>query len=288
MNSSPSDWLPDSFFRSPAWRIFRADYRREHGLLPDPRIDDGWVEIARKLLSASDACDRSGAATEARFAFAVWQAGRTLQWLLEAQLLTPRPFEEIAALCSLTEPVVEAYHHLFFDVRSRPEATDWVMARAVRSGPLNNFAGPQPAGLWKFAAFTGGPLVLDVVVAVTLNRPLPGWLRETFVTHPVLEEQRIRLKAKLAIAALTVGSAHQLGSLLELSAQLRGLEVAAGLSVGEESPLLPAAGEFLSALGRLATTEPKSVARATASGPLTPERPRRLDPVHTVTPERGD
>ena len=286
MDSRPIDWLPNSFSRSPAWRIRRAEYRREHTLPPDSRIDDPWVEIALKLLTSTHVRDRTAVTPEVRLAYLVWQSGEILRWLLESQLLTSRTFDEVAAVCSLPKPVVEAYHFLCFDVRTHPEATDWIMVRAVESGPLNNFAGPQPAGLWKYMAFLGGPLVLDAVVAVTLNRPLPGWLRETFVTNPVLEEQRLRLKAKLAIAAMTADSAHQLGSLVELSEQLHDLEVAAGLPVGEEAPLLPVAGEFLSALGRLAVAEPKA-ARATANGSLTPGRSRRLEPVHTETGKGG-
>ncbi len=64
MDSRSIDWLPNSFSRSPAWRILRADYRCEHALAPDSRIDDSWVEIALKLFTSTDVHDRTAVTTK--------------------------------------------------------------------------------------------------------------------------------------------------------------------------------------------------------------------------------
>jgi hypothetical protein len=236
MDGRPIDWLPDSFSRSPAWRMLRAAHRLKEKGPPDPQLDDGWVETAMRLVRSPGKFDRSD---PAGVAHRLWVEDREPRWLLEAQLLTSRTLPEVGAACCLAEPVVDAYHQLFFDVRTRLHASDWVLTLAVRSTPMNDFAGPQPAGIWKYMGFMGGPLVLDAVVAVMRDRDLPGWLRDTFVTNRAFEEQRFRLKTKLAVAALTAKSAHQLGSLLELSELLHDLEAEAGLSVDEEESLMP-------------------------------------------------
>ncbi|MBN9122245.1 MAG: hypothetical protein J0I06_24415 [Planctomycetes bacterium] len=271
MDGRPCDWLPDSFSRSPAWRMLRAAHRLKEKVPADLHIDDKWVDVAQRLLRPTGP---SFASDAVRVANDLWVADQAARWHLEAQLLTTRPFDEVATACALDTPVVEAYHQLFFDVRPRLHASDWVLHLAVRSNPINDFAGPQPAGVWKYMGFMGGPLALDIVVAVTSDRPLPSWLRETFVTDPAFEEQRLRLKTKLSVAALTAKSASQLGSVLDLSEQLHDLEVAAGLDVMEEEPLFPAVGEFLAALGRLATVPPKAPAKAVPCQRTSMKRPR--------------
>lgn len=286
MDCCITDWLPDSFFRSPVWRIHRAEYRRERDLPADPRIDDAWVEIALKLLTSAGICDRTVVAPEVRLADLVWQGGDTLRWFLESQLLTSRTFAEVAGICSLPEHTVEAYHHLFFDVRSRPQTTDWVMARAVGSYPLNGFAGPQPAGLWKYAGFTGGPHVLDAIVAVTLPRPVPAWLVHTFGSRTGPAEQRLRLKAKLAIAVLTANATEHLGSILELSDRLRALEVEAGLV--DDDPQLRIASTFLASLGRMGTPRRAPVMRKPEPDTPTVHRERMPEIVPAESLSGGD
>jgi hypothetical protein len=164
MDSQPADWLAGSFFRSPMWRMLRVSYRSQHRL---PRIDDAWVEIALRLQTTPD--DRH-LTPAIRAAFELWRADQTARWLLEAHLLTTRSLAEVATACELPEAAVDAFHELLFHARPRLQASDWVLAVAVRSTPANDFAGPQPRGLWKYAAFVGGPLVLDVIVAVTRKR----------------------------------------------------------------------------------------------------------------------
>lgn len=272
MDGHPCDWLPDSFSRSPAWRMLRAAHRLKEKVPADPHVDDGWVDVAQRLLRPAGPSHLTAAV---RAANDLWVTDKAARWHLEAQLLTTRSIDEVAAACALAAPVVEAYHQLFFDVRTRLHASDWVLRLAVRSNPINEFAGPQPAGVWKYMGFAGGPLALDIVVAVTSDRPLPSWLRETFVTDPAFEEQRFRLKTKLSVAALTAKSASQLGSLLDLSEQLHDLEVSAGLEVVEEEPLFPAVGEFAAALGRLATVSPKAPTKTVPRQRTSVKRPRK-------------
>lgn len=264
MDSQPSDWLPDSFYRSPAWRVLRASHLLKTGHPAEETLDDAWVEVAKELLTSVEEHHVSRVPAAVRTAYEVWAADQMPRWLLEAQLLTPRTFGEIAAECSLSEVAVHAFHELFFDVRSRLQARDWIMSLAVRSHPLNDFAGPQPGGLWKFFGFVGGEKVLDVVVAVTLNRPLPDWLRPHLAANPDVEEQRLRLKTKLAVALLTAKNVYQLGPVVELVEQLRLLDKQAGLLAKEADPLLPAFSEFFALLSRTQRTASDAVNRTPA------------------------
>jgi hypothetical protein len=265
MDCSPTGWLRGSFYFSPFWRLLRASYRIEHGLAADASIDDDGVEAARDLLAAVESNDMSAVPEAVRAAYALWVEDREPRGLVEAQLLTSRSFDEIATACSLTEPVVRIYSQIFFDVRSRLQFRDWVMSLAVRSHPLNDFAGPQPGGVWKFFAFVGGELVLDVIVAVTSDRPLPDWLARQFAKDRV-EEKRLRLRAKLAVAALTAKGAHQLGSVVELAEQLRRLDKEAGRPVDGADALSPVVREFYTVLARPQRVEPGADVHTPAQG----------------------
>ncbi|VTT98778.1 unnamed protein product [Gemmataceae bacterium] len=282
MEINPMDWLPHSFSRSPAWRMLRAEYRVHEKTRPDPSVDDEWTEVALKLIRSPGAF---GPGHPVQAAFALWTREHESRWLLEARLLTAQSFDEIAAACSLSTAAVEAYHELFFHVRPRLDARDWVMAMAVRSAPMNDFAGPQPAGIWKYAAFTGGPRVLEVVLAVTLGRPLPAWKSETFLKNPPLEEAYFRTKVKFTLAVLTARSDHRLGSLVELGEQLRALAAEAGFAVSAD-PLLPLMGEILSALGCPGSGVSESPNRPTVGKALKKRAPRPA-PV-SVQPTRGE
>ncbi len=250
MVCDPEYWCPNSFFRSPAWRTLRASYLVENHGKPDPRIDDEWVEIACGLFTKTKTGARTPLAPEVQAAFELWTANQEPRWVLEARLLTPQTIGEVAEACSLPEPVVDTYGKLFFDVRSRLHLTDWVLAVAIRSTPLNAFAGPQPAGMLKYFGYVGGASVLDTVVALMLDRPLPDQVRERFMMNPTMEEQHHRLKAKLAIASMSGTSTGQLASLVKLTEQFHDLEAKAGFDAGDRRPFLPGLAEFLSGISR--------------------------------------
>ena len=271
MDDRLADWLPHSFSRAPAWRLSRAAFRRAEGLRPDPRIDDEWVELAARVLDA----DARGVPPAVRAAVGVWRRGGVPRWHLEANLLTPRTFAEVGAATGHPEPVVEAYHQLCYDVRPRIAATDWVLARAVGSCPANGFAGPQPAGACKYLGFVGGPVVLDVVVAATLGRPLPPSVRESFAGNPTVEDRALRLRAKLAVAALTARTPARLAAVARARDALRELEVGLGMSTTVAEPGLAVLADLLSAVGRTAGLRGKSPTTAAAGRPRSASNSRR-------------
>ncbi|MCE9564152.1 MAG: hypothetical protein K8U57_19080 [Planctomycetes bacterium] len=183
----------------------RATARATSGELADPRVDDRWVETAQRLVMSLDAPTQNSLPEAVRAAYDLSRASELPRQLLEAQLLTPRTHAEVASVCSLPEDVVEAFHELFFDVRPKLRYRDWIQHWAIGGAiPLaSGREGEQRAWLWKSLAYNAGHHILDRVVAVMLNRPLPDRLRTSFRTSPVLEERRLRLKTKLFVAART-------------------------------------------------------------------------------------
>src|SRR5262245_54762462 len=196
-----SDWLAASPSRTPDWRLLRAQWLVDAGANPCLEIDDAWVLRARDFLLArlrAEAIPVSRKTTDRldpaiRGAVALVREPESLRRaLLEAALLTEEPLDEVAGRCDLQVGVVEAFHALFFAVRDRPKARDWLMIHAVRSGPWNAFEGLQPAGLWKYIVFTGGVRALDIAFAVTTNRPFPDWVRVAWPRDAEKHDRNLR------------------------------------------------------------------------------------------------
>jgi hypothetical protein len=147
MDGTPLAWLEHSPSRSPAWRWLRATWLRERAEPADPRCDDRWVGRALRFLAAQGQPVAAGKrprldpAVRAALALA-HEDPPERRWLVEALLLTDVPCEEVARRCAVGARTVEAYHQLFYDVRPRLAATDWVMsqvcASAGRSGRRGN------------------------------------------------------------------------------------------------------------------------------------------------------
>jgi hypothetical protein len=181
------------FCQKPEWRWLRAQDTA------DPRLDDDWVVKARaaceKIASSIPWDHREPAIAAAQ---ALWSTESSRRWMTEAYLLTPMPIAEVSKHCGLSAAALTAYHALFFDVRDRGTATDWLSARAVKFD--------QPGGLLRYAAFAGGVLPLQMVIAVTTNAPFPRSVRESFL-HPEIEESRLRLRVILAMKSWTASTA---------------------------------------------------------------------------------
>src|SRR5262245_43170832 len=110
------NWLAGSPFRPPHWRWVLASQmaatgREEHDLA------DEWVVAAREFQLGSHQRGKHTAVAEAVYLFQHGPAAR--RDVLESYLLTNEPLSLVADRCSVPLPVVEAYSHLFCEVRSR-------------------------------------------------------------------------------------------------------------------------------------------------------------------------
>jgi hypothetical protein len=257
MEPEGSAWLRGGFC-SADWRWQRACWLQETGQRPDRRLDDAWVARARHFLDAA-AGDYDDMAL-GRVDRPDPAVARALQlsradppfdrWQLEGYLLTAEPLEAVARHCALPVEAVEAYHALLFDVRPRLTARDWIAARALRSVPGNGCGGEQPGGVWKLCAYAAGPRVLEVVMAVTLHRPLPDWVHAPGGRLRPERQARLRLSCKLLVAALTTPSAEVLKALVAIAGRARTLEADAAGPPARTDGLLPALQDFLHVLGR--------------------------------------
>jgi hypothetical protein len=221
-----------------------------------------------------------------RAAFDLWREEPPhRRWRAEALLLTAEPVAEVARRCALSATALEAYHALFFAVRRHLAATDWVLAQAIGACPYLGFAG-QPLGcLWKYAAFTGGPYVVEAVIAISTGQPLPPWLRATLAgADAAYTEARVRLLGRLVVGALTASSPAELAPLVAARERLRRLDRAV-MPEGAGTPgVLSAMEQFLtSVVGRgrrrpRQHTRPPSPSRRRAARAGTSRQP--APPVH--------
>jgi hypothetical protein len=257
MDSTSATWLPHSVFRSPAWRWHRACALYRQGRRTDRRVDDQWTARARDFLAAGgrhaarhDSGRHGPHAPHIQAALEVWEAvPQAPRWLLEAHLLTGVPLHEVAQRCGLSAEVVQTYHQLFFDVRGRLRATDWVMIHVVGTYALKGFAGLPVGAVWKYAAFTAGPHALEVVVALTTGAPLPAWVREGLVGG-ASAEARFRQLGELSLGAMTAETPAEWAALIRTRDRLRRGGPEATGTRAEQDRHLRAMERFLMGRGR--------------------------------------
>ena len=222
-----------TFSRPPCWRWKRAQSLATSGRPLDPRIDDEWVSLARSAIMGVNGHKPQVAATiEARdFSFAEPPERR---WEMDARLLTDEPLDRVARRFGITPAAVEAYAALFFDVRGVRAASDWLLVRAVGYRPGIGFAKGDLAGVWKFAAYRGGALLLDAVIAAATDGPFPaGWFRETGA-QLAFEEAAMRARIKLWVASEFALTDEEFAALVDARQRFRNLDaglVARGLWV---------------------------------------------------------
>src|SRR5262245_29450449 len=137
MPPDPLDWLPGSPFLKPDWRWRRARWLCASGRRRGGRIGDAWVGRAGRVLGRNGGPGRADPAVAAAAALA--RTASPARDLLEAYLLTELPLDEAAARAGLSAAAAEAYHALFYCVRDRPAARDWLTLQVLRPDPLAGF-----------------------------------------------------------------------------------------------------------------------------------------------------
>lgn len=185
---------------------------------------------------------------------------------VQSLLLTRMAFSDIAERCRLPLKTVEAFAALFFDVRDRLRARDWIFLRAIGCGPWNGFGGEMPGGLWRYAAYTGGVDAFDLVFAVTTNRPVPDRLLPVESRERRVAEVRLRLAAELWIALSTARTDADAAVVLNIRRQLRTLERKRESRLAEDNELLGTMENFLLTMGeRTLPKKPRRTAGSTKS-----------------------
>src|SRR5262249_9267603 len=91
---------------------------------------------------------------------------------------------------------------LFFAVREKLGAPDWVGRMAVRPGSRSWVACGDLGEVWRAVGYQGGPIILDVVVAATTGRPLPAWVAAREAAGHVGLGERLGLLARMLVDAM--------------------------------------------------------------------------------------
>jgi hypothetical protein len=162
--------------------------------------------------------------------------GGPRNWETQARLLARQSDEEVAARCGLTVGAVHFYEMLFFAVRDRLAAGDWVLIHAVRPGPGPGITFRDLGQVWRALGYHAGPLVLELVLAVTTGRPLPDWARDPPGAGSAGLEERLRLRCGLLVDALLLPADADPFALFRLN--LEALRARAARPPGPAAPSL--------------------------------------------------
>jgi hypothetical protein len=163
---------PADPLRPPDRRWRRALYLVENGRRVSPRRDDAWARAAVRFYRALRRCqDEPARQALARRLPALFQAHALYagppslaRWHLEARLLTPEPFGQVAAKCAISPAVVEAYEALYYCVRDRIDVEGYVLHEAIGRKQYAGLREADVGVLLKRHAFGGGPAALDALI----------------------------------------------------------------------------------------------------------------------------
>lgn len=150
----------------PDWRWQRAQNLVSRGRYFSRRRDD---ELTGQAMHYLQLLRRRPARAKRLFsdidAAKAWHtAGGPMVVQLQARLLAAQTPNEIACILGVTAEQGFVYEQLFYNVRDRLTARDWILVNAIRSPPFIARVGPDPAATLRAFGFDGGPVILDRVV----------------------------------------------------------------------------------------------------------------------------
>jgi hypothetical protein len=122
----------------------------------------------------------------------------------------------IAAKAGLRDGVVELYERLFFDVRDRLGAPDFIMSQVVGPKAYMGLNAQDLDVLWKLLGYVHGPDALDAAI------PLGEGVFSTDVSEPVLKSQsRSKVQLRLDVLVRMEPTVPVLRAIRRLQEQLR-------------------------------------------------------------------
>lgn len=156
-------------FRTPSYRWERARVLAKEGQEFSASTDDAETGKAYEYLIA---LKRRTADTQYKMlavrmpaihqAHEIHQQDGALRWVLEACLLTGQASEEIGWKLDLSAAVVDWYERLFFNVRDRLSASDWIVLQAIGKKAVHGCTKQDLNLILKLLGYFGGPLVLEM------------------------------------------------------------------------------------------------------------------------------
>ena len=199
--TSPVELTMDNPFRPVDWRWQRALWRVETRSRRGERHDDEWTRRAIRCLTElrRESLGRSSNRPEPELLQAR-QLAQQRDWdraELEARILADQAISEISTTMRIPVGVVAAFEALFFGVRSRLEATSWIVHEVLRSKPCFPLQPMDVADTWKSLGFGYGVSTVDALVGGADLKDL-----ET-IGLPAYWSSRSRLPKELQLLLLT-------------------------------------------------------------------------------------
>lgn len=152
-------------FRQPSWRWVRANDLINRGMYYSQRRDDPSTGIAVAYLRETNRClsDLRLRRMRERFrhvaqAHHIWQSAGATRLEVEARILARQNDVEIGLELKQPAATIQAYADLFFDIRSRIDATSYVLFQVIGVHPRRV---PTAVQLMQMSSYEHGPLVID-------------------------------------------------------------------------------------------------------------------------------
>ena len=162
----------------PDWRWRQACRTYSRGRPYRKKLDDPeWLRplIVLVKVASGRPPPKTPLPPELRQAFSYFQSSGPPGWELEVPILAGQSDAEIAAAMDIPPAVVGAYEEFFFSVRDRLDAADFILSTLIGYTPFRGFDQGDLRGLWVYFAYTAGPKMLEIAMAVSRGRPLPDW-----------------------------------------------------------------------------------------------------------------
>jgi hypothetical protein len=164
----PSDDIAISL-RTPSYSLDRALALIETGQEPVLTTDDYETGRIYEYLVRSKRCTtyRQQKMLDVRMhtvatGYKVHKENGPLRWVLEAYLLTDLDFNEIGTRVGLVEDIVYWYERIFFRVRDRMAARDWIALKAIGKTVPPGATDHDLDIILKWLVFLGGRAVLEL------------------------------------------------------------------------------------------------------------------------------
>jgi hypothetical protein len=170
---------PHDFRKDPAWRWHRSGYLLDHGRQPLRRDDtatrEAWL-FRRALGQCRGAEDRewlardSPALIDAHHSFTSAVPLRRAE--LEARLLAGETDDVIARKCGMAPAGVTSYHDLYFDVRSKLQASGYIATVVLAGKPYKGIAPDDHEAILKSLGYAMGGEMVDEVLDCLRDPPV--------------------------------------------------------------------------------------------------------------------
>jgi hypothetical protein len=163
-------------FCPPDWRWLRALRLAKKASHRLKGVNDPAIPPAVAFLVARKKSRRKAAPVneDLEKTLALYQDDSPLQWEIRARLVAGQSDEEIASRCRLQPSVIGWYASLFYDVRPRLKAMDWLVHFVTGFGRSAGFRNDEVGPFWAFNALARGPVAVDYLVDMFHQARRPG------------------------------------------------------------------------------------------------------------------